>query len=428
MVLGQEPALYLDLLPLFAVFPVLYAAADLYPGFGLGAVETLRRLSYATATGFVLLAAATFTLKLHQGHSRIAFLLALGIALIIVPLVRFAVLSVAGRQPWWGEPTVIIGDPQHVERIVRFVADGRSLGYRIVGALCPRIRTLSDSIAGVPLLPALDNVVSRLNITTAIVWNDGGDASLVAALQRVLRHVIVVSTHSGLPVEHVRIRNLGATIGIEFTNELLRPRNRALKRAVDVLGGTILLVAAAPLIALGALAVKLASPGAAFFRQERDGSGDRRITLWKLRTMYSDADARLAECLARDPGLRREWEEKLKLARDPRVIPYVGSFLRRFSIDELPQLVSVVRGEMSLVGPRPFPEYHLRKFTPEFRRLRASVRPGLTGMWQVMVRSNGRLEDQMQYDSYYIRNWSLWLDIYLLARTAIAVLTGRGAA
>jgi lipopolysaccharide/colanic/teichoic acid biosynthesis glycosyltransferase len=278
------------------------------------------------------------------------------------------------------------------------------------------------------LLPGLDNVVSRLNITTAIVWNDGGDASLVAALQRVLQHVIVLSTHSGLPVEHVRIRNLGATIGIEFTNELLRPRNRALKRAVDVLGGTILLVAAAPLIALGALAVKLASPGAAFFRQERDGSGGRRITLWKLRTMYSDADARLAECLARDPGLRREWEEKLKLARDPRVIPYVGSFLRRFSIDELPQLVSVVRGEMSLVGPRPFPEYHLRKFTPEFRRLRASVRPGLTGMWQVMVRSNGRLEDQMQYDSYYIRNWSLWLDIYLLARTAIAVLTGRGAA
>jgi lipopolysaccharide/colanic/teichoic acid biosynthesis glycosyltransferase len=101
--------------------------------------------------------------------------------------------------------------------------------------------------------------------------------------------------------------------------------------------------------------------------------------------------------------------------------------LRRFSVDELPQLWNVVKGEMSLVGPRPFPEYHLRQFQPEFRDLRRRVRPGVTGMWQVMVRSNGGIEEQQLYDTYYIRNWSIWLDVWILFRTGWAVLTGRGA-
>jgi lipopolysaccharide/colanic/teichoic acid biosynthesis glycosyltransferase len=96
-------------------------------------------------------------------------------------------------------------------------------------------------------------------------------------------------------------------------------------------------------------------------------------------------------------------------------------------VDELPQLWSVVQGKMSLVGPRPFPEYHLQQLPPEFRELRRRVRPGLTGMWQVMVRSNGGIAEQIIYDTYYIRNWSLWVDLYILARTIFVVLAGRGA-
>ena len=109
------------------------------------------------------------------------------------------------------------------------------------------------------------------------------------------------------------------------------------------------------------------------------------------------------------------------------MIPVLGRLFRRYSIDELPQLWSVVKGDMSLVGPRPFPDYHIKKFSPVFVELRQRVRPGITGLWQITVRSAGTTEEQQVHDSYYIRNWSVWLDFYVLSRTLMAVASGRGA-
>ena len=143
--------------------------------------------------------------------------------------------------------------------------------------------------------------------------------------------------------------------------------------------------------------------------------------------MRLDAEKRLEEHLAENPELREEWKERFKLARDPRLIPLVGRLFRQFSIDELPQLWSVLRGDMSLVGPRPFPDYHLSQFSPVFLELRQRVRPGITGLWQITIRSDGGIAEQVAYDSYYIRNWSVWLDLYILSRTIAAVAAGRGA-
>ena len=143
--------------------------------------------------------------------------------------------------------------------------------------------------------------------------------------------------------------------------------------------------------------------------------------------MYVDAERRLERYLLANPELAEEWRTRFKLKDDPRLLPVVGRFLRRWSIDELPQLWNVLRGDMSLVGPRPFPDYHLRAFAPEFLRLRQRMRPGITGMWQVMVRSAGTIDEQQFFDTYYLRNWSVWLDLYILGRTVRAVLRGEGA-
>jgi len=142
--------------------------------------------------------------------------------------------------------------------------------------------------------------------------------------------------------------------------------------------------------------------------------------------MHPDAEAHLTRVLA-SPQVRAEWARHFKLRKDARILPGVGRFLRRTSFDELPQLWSVLKGEMSLVGPRPFPRYHLEGFGPRFRALRSRVKPGLTGLWQVSDRADGGLEVQEALDTYYIRNWSLWLDLYILARTVRAVLFPKGA-
>jgi lipopolysaccharide/colanic/teichoic acid biosynthesis glycosyltransferase len=196
------------------------------------------------------------------------------------------------------------------------------------------------------------------------------------------------------------------------------------KRLLDYAVCVPLLVATLPLMLFVSAAIWIYSPGPVFFTQERDGYGGRKFRVLKFRTMYLDADARLAACLAQDPALAEEWARCFKLQRDPRLIGFLGRFLRASSIDELPQLINVLRGEMTLIGPRPFPDYHLAAFEPGFRRLRASVLPGLTGLWQTHRRDNC-VETQMQLDSYYIRNLSFRLDVFIMFRTLLMVLTFR---
>jgi lipopolysaccharide/colanic/teichoic acid biosynthesis glycosyltransferase len=187
------------------------------------------------------------------------------------------------------------------------------------------------------------------------------------------------------------------------------------------------LLAGAPFLALGALWIRVTSPGPAIYTQRREGQNGRSIAILKLRTMYVDAEKMLEDHLGTDPKARLEWDRFFKLKQDPRILPGIGHLLRATSLDELPQFWNILKGEMSLVGPRPFPAYHNDHFRPDFRTLRLQVVPGLTGLWQVSERSNGDLDVQARLDSYYIRNWSLWLDLYIVFRTLRAVLRQRGA-
>jgi lipopolysaccharide/colanic/teichoic acid biosynthesis glycosyltransferase len=226
----------------------------------------------------------------------------------------------------------------------------------------------------------------------------------------------------------MRPRDLGDLNGFELNQSPQRVRSRIIKRLIDLSISAPALLLTAPTILVAALLIVIANPGPVFFGQLRAGKGNRQFRVWKLRTMYPEAEARLESHLAANPAARAEWKRHFKLRDDPRVLPVIGSFLRKTSIDELPQLWNVIRGDMSLVGPRPFPEYHLKHFAPRFRALRRSVSPGITGLWQTSVRSDGDLRDQEFYDTFYIHNWSPWFDLYILSRTVRAVLSANGAA
>ena len=200
-----------------------------------------------------------------------------------------------------------------------------------------------------------------------------------------------------------------SSLGLEIKKNLLLRRDLALK------------------LAMAALWIKISSRGPAFYRQMREGLDGQRVPVWKLRTMYTDGGRLLEEWLEGHPEDRAHWNRYFKLRHDPRVLPVIGPLLRRTSLDELPQLWSILTGKMSLVGPRPLPDYHLGQFSGEFRTLRTRVLPGLTGLWQVSARGDGDLEVLQALDTFYIRNWSPWLDLYILARTVTAVILARGA-
>lgn len=202
---------------------------------------------------------------------------------------------------------------------------------------------------------------------------------------------------------------------------------RLMKRMIDLAVGSIALLLALPLIVLAAAFIYARDPGPVFYSQMRRGLAGKPIRIWKLRSMYKDSQQRLEKLLAEDPDAAAEWHSRYKLRRDPRILPGIGAFIRTFSIDELPQLFAVLRGELSLVGPRVFVDYDLDIYNGDALRLRQSVMPGLTGLWQVAVRSTGDNSDKPLYDIAYVRNWSIWSDIDILYRTIDVVITGRGA-
>jgi lipopolysaccharide/colanic/teichoic acid biosynthesis glycosyltransferase len=199
-----------------------------------------------------------------------------------------------------------------------------------------------------------------------------------------------------------------------------------LKRSLDILIAGFALILFGPLILCCCLAVKIVSPGPALVRIRRVGLHGEPFDMLKIRTMVTDADKHLQDHLKASPQAALEWATSFKLKKDPRIIPRLGTMLRRTSIDELPQLINILLGTMSVVGPRPFPDYHLSSFSAEFRARRQSVKPGLTGLWQVDRGAIPSLREQEALDLRYIGEQSLALDMYIVARTFGAVRRGTG--
>ncbi len=195
------------------------------------------------------------------------------------------------------------------------------------------------------------------------------------------------------------------------------------KRTLDFCLSYVLLVVLAPLFLITGLLIKISSPGPIFFVQERVGLNKRRFRLYKFRTMITDAEQKLSEV----KHLNEVSGPVFKIKDDPRTTA-IGRFLRKTSIDELPQLFNVLKGEMSLVGPRPLPVRDYEGFNQDWQRRRFSVRPGITCLWQVNGRSDLAFDNWMDLDMQYIDQWSLWLDVKILAQTLPAVLRGSGAA
>jgi lipopolysaccharide/colanic/teichoic acid biosynthesis glycosyltransferase len=294
------------------------------------------------------------------------------------------------------------------------------------------VRTAADAdghVSSLPVLGTLDDFSGVAGgVEVAIVTSrDQLDFATELSDRMPAVQLVLLNDAHDIQTLWLRPRMLGNAVGIQFKRDPYLTQNRLLKRAIDLAIAIPAAIFAAPLIAVLAILIRISDRGPAFYVQARIGRNGKTFGVPKLRTMYTDAARRLEQHLSDDPRARDEWARYFKLSNDPRILPIIGNFLRRTSLDELPQLWSIIVGDMSLVGPRPFPPYHMQSFDAEFQRLRTSVPPGLTGLWQVSARSNGDLDVQKAQDAFYIRNWSIWLDLYVLLQTPPAVLIGEGA-
>jgi Undecaprenyl-phosphate galactose phosphotransferase WbaP len=432
--LGGEAADFSLQLSLLALaLPAGYVLLDVYRVRGQAPIQRFPLRIKTTCLLFALLLAwhwATQRVAWPAGAAALTFVLMLGLPLIGESIVR-AVLIRCGL---WGVPAVVIGAGPVGRQVIRILRQLPELGLRPVGVFddCYAQGGLSSGLVeDLPVLGSLaDSVGYSRDIETAIVTTPAeADATVDAvASQLSFRNIIVVPGLRDLPTLWVRARDLNGLIGFEMRRNLLLKRNRLLKQALDHLIALPLSLLSVPIIAVVSLWIMAVSRGSPFYTQIRAGKDGRPIRIWKLRTMYPDAEQQLEGYLDSNPSAREEWERYFKLTDDPRILPGVGHFLRRSSLDELPQLFNVLCGEMSLVGPRPLSRDQMdRSFDMSFQALRLSVIPGITGLWQVSARADGDQQVQQALDTYYIRNWSIWVDFYILFRTFGAVVAGRGA-
>lgn len=286
-------------------------------------------------------------------------------------------------------------------------------------------------VDGVPLVGDLSLapvLAARLKIPYAVLAMPGVESSkLLQIVERIggkFTHLLIIPDLFGFATMGVPAKSLGGILGVEVRQQLLLPGPRLAKRIMDValtcLGGIFVL----PFLLLIAALIKLDSKGPVFYTQKRLGKDGTYFSAYKFRTMHGDGEARLKAILDADPVLKAEYDIYHKLKKDPRVTR-IGRVLRKFSLDEFPQLLNVIKGDMSLVGPRPYIERELTEMGGQ-EKIILRAPPGMTGMWQVSDRNATSFAQRVQIDVYYVRNWSPWLDIHILAKTFGVVIKGSG--
>ncbi|HUO31440.1 MAG TPA: undecaprenyl-phosphate galactose phosphotransferase WbaP [Bryobacteraceae bacterium] len=417
--------------PFLLLFIAVYVGAGLYQVVGMNPIQELRRSMAGTTLAFFIFAGSTFLIKDARGFPRSIAVLTWLLVCLALPPARAAVRSICGPRSWFGRSVVILGAGKPGESVVRALQKNPGLGLKPVAVLDDR-NSDKTHLHGVPILGGLalaPALAARARLGYGILAMPGlSRVRLLDVLQKcgqAFDKVLVIPDLLGMSSLCVEATDLGGILGLEIRHNLLHLRARIVKRALDLLAVAALAPVLVPLFCVIGCLIKLTSRGPVFFGHTRIGNGSRVFKAWKFRTMVQNADVVLKRHLDAHPALAEEWRLTQKLKNDPRVTP-LGRILRRSSLDELPQLINVLLGGMSLVGPRPIVAAEVQKYGEYFVSY-CRVKPGITGLWQISGRNNTTYDERVAFDQYYVLNWSVWLDLYILTRTVNTVLTGAGA-
>ena len=399
------------------------------------AEETGRILQLTTMWSWSLLT-LTWALGLVQ-HVEIGAVAIFWLMAVVLVLAGRAIARAwCRRRVWYWQNVLVIGRPEDATPAVRRMIRNPAYGMHVVACIditqrgrFPRSgRRFIDHVPVIAESPTLAEVVRTIGVDRVVLAGGltaGSDRRHLRELAGLDVQVDILPSFAD-SFGRLDVHDIGGVPTWTVGRTELSPTALAAKRLMDIVISATALLAVSPILMACAVAIKLDSPGPVLFRQQRVGKGARRFRVFKFRSMYIDAERRKAEIAALNFHGGGNESGMFKIREDPR-ISRVGRFMRRTSLDELPQLLNVLRGDMSLVGPRPLIENEDRQIEPESHRRRVSIKPGLTGPWQVNGRSEVPFEEMVRLDCLYASGWSLKRDMHLLCRTVNAVLRGRGA-
>ncbi|WP_296003262.1 undecaprenyl-phosphate galactose phosphotransferase WbaP [uncultured Veillonella sp.] len=395
--------------------------------------EKVKIIFRSITIGIVLSIVLMYAGHILNNVSRLFVILSYGFILLYIILFRYILARTLINLNVLAIPVLLVGAGKTAELVDVHFSNMPLAMYKIVGFVDdnPKSSVLANKYKCLGKFSDAEEVIKKYNIPNVLVCAPGLESrklvTLINKLQILVEKVTFVPELFGIPAANIQARGLmnEQTLILEVKNNLAQRRNRLFKRIFDitatVIGGILIL----PIIAIVALLIYLDSPGPIVFGHKRVGQGGKEFPCYKFRSMVPNAQEALEIYLKENPAAREEWERDFKLKDDPRVTK-IGKFLRKTSLDELPQLWNVLIGDMSLVGPRPIVRAEVEKYG-EYINDFYLVPPGITGVWQVSGRSDTTYEERVLMDSWYVHNWSVWIDIVYLVKTVLAVLKGKGA-
>lgn len=433
-----DPKAYLSLWPLPIAFVFLNACLKLYHGSALipsapiSPVEEMRRLVFSSmmthfglTTVIVLLMRSGQSFGDTENYSRLVIVVSGVIIAFFTQLFRDFFRWLLFKLHIGQIPVMLAGSGDVAHRAIAILNDNAYTGFKVVGYF-------GDDVGPIDKVTHLGGFRDIVNVSRAM----GIRILLACQEERLFRcqlrelsawfsHIEYLPVLEVFPIYGSRAVIFDGLGGIEMVNQSCMGVLRLEKWIMDKIFSIIAFALLSPLFIIVPILIKLTSRGSVFFRQRRLGRNGKEIWVWKFRSMYHDADVRLRELLANDPAAAAEWRKNYKLSNDPRVTP-LGKILRKTSIDELPQIFNVFMGQMALVGPRPIVKEEIQYYGDVYPVISAA-KPGITGLWQTSGRSDTDYARRVALDTYYVLNWSPWLDIWILIRTVFAVLRMRGA-
>ena len=407
----------------------VYHGNFLYPGAALGQVEEFRRLFFSVTLLYLLMFSYLFTTRNVELYSRVVFMTSWIGTLFFLPLSRWMLRSIMKNFGFGQIHALVAGAGVGGVSLVEELQKDRHIGIVPEAFIDDDVAMTGKIIQNIPVLGEIDDaaeIAESRNIDYIIICLPlAVTREKIKILSRYFHHIMIVPDNEVFPIAWAYPIDMNGRLGMELRNQLMLRGPRLVKKAFELVLATMAIIVLLPLFVLIAILIKMTSRGPILYSAERLGLGGKNIKVLKFRTMHQDAHAKLEQMLEVNPELRKEWQEKFKINNDPRITP-LGHILRRSSLDELPQFINVIKGEMAVIGPRPIVEREIAYYGENYAVVNR-VKPGITGYWQVSGRSETSYSQRVRMDMYYIMNWSIWLDIYIFLKTVKEVLFCKGA-